>query len=257
MSREKFTAAANMGIDIRGPMADLTSARDLLKRGAFRDALDSAKRADGAVDTIIQGYRTVEGRLKEMHRAFAETEAFGVQTVRARKLAEVARQAYQERNLADVAKAVDAAAEELRKAERERVMQSIERAEFVLTGVDVGANVAPLEAIHRNLNGFLARGQAGDIVAAREKARATLASVSEELAAFVRARIATAEGLKIDVDEMSDLVRRSRLAFGVQNYHEGLRLLNEANERASKMTALHRQAYNAIASGAAFVAEAK
>src|SRR5437667_3996445 len=50
---------------------------------------------------------------------------------------------------------------------------------------------------------------------------------------------------------------RSRLAFGVQNYHEGLRLLNEANDRASKTTALHRQAYNAIASGAAFVAEAK
>src|SRR3989442_1109514 len=124
-------------------------------------------------------------------------------------------------------------------------------------GVDVGANVAPLEAIHRNLNGFLARGQVGDIVAAREKARATLASASDELTAFVRARITTAEGLKIDVDEMSDLVRRSRLAFGVQNYHEGLRLLNEANERASKMTALHRQAYNAIASGAAFVAEAK
>src|SRR5213596_2365077 len=127
----------------------------------------------------------------------------------------------------------------------------------VRMGVDVGANVAPLEAIHRNLNGFLARGQAGDIVAAREKARAIIASASEELAAFVRARITTAEGLKIDVDEMSDLVRRSRLAFGVQNYHEGLRLLNEANERASKMTALHRQAYNAIASGAAFVAEAK
>src|SRR5207249_856614 len=89
----------------------------------------------------------------------------------------------------------------------------------------------------------------------REDRRA--ASASEELNAFVRARITNAQGLKIDVDEMSDLVRRSRLAFGVQNYHEGLRLLNEANERASKMTALHRQAYNAIASGAAFVAEAK
>src|SRR3989454_410494 len=318
-SREKFTAAANMGIEIQGPMADLTSARDLLKRGAFRDALDSAKRADAAVDTIIQGYRTVEGRLKEMHRAFAEAEAFGVQTVRARKLAEVARQAYQERNLADVAKAVDATAEELRKAERERVMQSIERAEFVLTlgeqagadladasrllqeaivatkadehrkalqlagdaqakaerilsdragekivalraalphlgddagslkailnradasiasrdfedtfralaeggkfveiqihthaeeivgdlalavrmGVDLGANVARLEAVHRELNGFLARGQAGDIVAAREKARATLASASEELGAFGRARITTAQALQM------------------------------------------------------------
>src|SRR5207245_4096522 len=101
-SRDKFPAAANMGIDLHGPMADLTSARDLLKRGAFRDALDAAKRADGAVDAIINGYRTVEGRLKEIHRAFAEAEAFGVQTVRARKLAEAARQAYQERNLADV-----------------------------------------------------------------------------------------------------------------------------------------------------------
>src|SRR2546429_5462089 len=63
-SREKFTAAANMGIDIQGPMADLTGARDLLKRGAFSAALDSAKRADGAVDTIIQGYRNVERRLR-------------------------------------------------------------------------------------------------------------------------------------------------------------------------------------------------
>src|SRR2546422_227947 len=355
-SREKFPAAANRGIDLQGPMAALTSARDLLKRGAFREALDAAKRADGAVDAIINGYRTVEGRLKEIHRAFAEAEAFGVQTVRARKLAEAARQAYQERNLADVAKAVDAAAEELRKAERERVMQSIERAEFVLTvgeqagadlgepsrllqdaivatkadehrkalqlagdaqakaerilgdrasekigalrgalphlgddagtlkallnradasigtrdfedtfralaegerfveiqirthaeeivgdlalavrmGVDLGANVALLETIHRELNGFLTRGQTGDIVAAREKARALLGSASEELLAFVRARITTAHGLKIDVDEMSDLARRSRLAFGVQNYHEGLRLLNEANERAPR-----------------------
>src|SRR5437867_1602446 len=273
-SRKKFTAAANMGIDIQGPMADLTGARDLLKRGAFSAALDSAKRADGAVDTIIQGYRNVERRLKELHRAFAETEGFGVQTVRARKLAEVARQAYQERNLADVAKAVDAAAEELRKAERERVMQSIERAEFVLTlGEQAGADLSDASRLlqaaivatkadeHRKALQLAgdAHARAERILSDRagEKRKATAASASEGLNAFGRARITNAQGLKIDVDEMSDLVRRSRLAFGVQNYHEGLRLLNEANERASKMTALHRQAYNAIASGAAFVAEAK
>src|SRR5207244_10044847 len=109
----------------------------------------------------------------------------------------------------------------------------------------------------RQLSGCTARDATADIAGAREKARALLGSASEELLAFVRARITTAHGLKIDVDEMSDLARRSRLAFGVQNYHEGLRLLNEANERAGKMTALHRQAYDAIASGAAFVAEAK
>src|SRR2546426_466636 len=295
-SREKFTAAANMGIDIQGPMADLTGARDLLKRGAFSDALDSAKRADGAVDTIIQGYRNVERRLKELHRAFAATEAD--EHRKALQLAGDA-QARAERILSDRAGekivALRASLPHLGddagslKALLNRADASIASRDFedtfraldegekfveiqvhthaeeivgdlalaVRMGVDLGANVAQLEAVHRELNGFLGRGRAGDIVAAREKAKATLASASEELNAFVRARITNAQGLKIDVDEMSDLVRRSRLAFGVQNYHEGLRLLNEANERASKMTALHRQAYNAIASGAAFVAEAE
>jgi hypothetical protein len=378
-SREKFMAAANMGIDLKGPMGDLTNARESIKRGAFREAIDAAKRADTAVDQTLEAYRKVEGRLKEVHHAFPEVEGFGVQTVRARKLAEAARQAYQDRNLAEVEKAVDGAMDELRKAERERVMQSMERGEFVLTlgeqngvdlsgpsnllkeaivatkadehrkalqlaakveadaerllaehasarlailrssiphlgddgsslkalvnradasigsrdfesafkalgegekyidgrirtnaeeivgdlalavrmGVDLGANVASLEIVHRELNGFLAGGRAREIITAREKATAALAGCVEELGGLVRGRIATAQGLKIDVDEMSDLVRRARLAFGVQNYHEGLRLLNEGNDRAGKSTSLHRQAFNAIASAAAFVAEAK
>src|SRR2546427_1125472 len=378
-SREKFMAAANMDIDLKGPMEDLNNAREAVKRGAFREAIDSAKRADTGVDQILESYRKVEGRLKEVHRSFAEAEAFGVQTTRARKLAETARQAYQDRNLVDVEQAVDGAMDELRKTERERVMQSLERGEFVLTlaeqngvdvsgpskllqdaivatkanehrkalrlaadveteterlladhatarvaiprssvphlgddgsslkalvnradassgsrdfegafkaigegekfiegrirtnaeeivgdlavavrmGVDLGANVASLEIVHRELNGFLAGGRAGEIITAREKATGALAGCVEELSGLVRGRIATAQGLKIDVDAMSDLVRRARLAFGVQNYHEGLRLLNEGNDRASKATALHRQAFNAIASAAAFVAEAK
>src|SRR3989454_1177826 len=296
-SREKFMAAANMDINLKAPMEDLNNAREAVKRGAFREAIDSAKRADTGVDQILEGYRKVEGRLKEVHRSFAETEAFGVQTTRARKLAETARQAYQDRNLVDVEQAVDGAMDELRKTERERVMQSLERGEFVLTlaeqngvdvsgpskllqdaivatkanehrkalrlaadvrmGVDLGANVASLEIVHRELNGFLAGGRAGEIITAREKATGALAGCVEELSGLVRGRIATAQGLRIDVDEMSDLVRRARLAFGVQNYHEGLRLLNDGNDRASKATALHRQAFNAIASAAAFVAEAK
>src|SRR2546425_3828356 len=286
-SREKFMAAANMDINLKAPMEDLNNAREAVKRGAFREAIDSAKRADTGVDQILEGYRKVEGRLKEVHRSFAEAEAFGVQTTRARKLAETARQAYQDRNLVDVEQAVDGAMDELRKTERERVMQSLERGEFVLTlaeqngvdvsgpskllqdaivgdlavavrmGVDLGANVASLEIVHRELNGFLAGGRAGEIITAREKATGALAGCVEELSGLVRGRIATAQGLKIDVDAMSDLVRRARLAFGVQNYHEGLRLLNEGNDRASKATALHRQAFNAIASAAAFVAEAK
>src|SRR5207245_10077845 len=40
------------------------------------DLIDSAKRADTGVDQILESYRKVEGRLKEVHRSFAEAEAF-------------------------------------------------------------------------------------------------------------------------------------------------------------------------------------
>jgi hypothetical protein len=378
-SREKFVAAANMGIDLKSPMEDLNGAREAIRRGAFQEALALAKRADTALNAVLDRYKAVETRLKELHRSFADVEAFGVQTVRARKMAEAARQAYQERNPAEVEKAIASAFDELKRAERERVMESLERAEFILTlgeqnganlsepsrilqdaivatksedlrraldlasdargkaerilaedaarqisslrtslphlgdesgalkallnradasmasqdfegvfkavadgqkvvesrvrtraneivgdlalavrmGVDLGANVASLEALHRDLNANLASGRVAEIVATREGATKALAQAADSLLTLVRSRIATAQNLKLDVDEMNDFVRRARMAFGVQNYHEGLRLLNEANERAGKTAGIHRQAYNAIASAAAFVAEAK
>ena len=378
-SREKFVAAANMGIELKGPVEDLNQARDAIRRGAFPEALALAKRADAGIDGILDHYRAVEQRLKDLHRSFVEVEGYGVQTVRARKLAEAASQAYQERKPAEVDKAIESAFDELKRAERERVMESIERAEFILTlgeqngvdlsepskllqdaivatkadefrraldlttgatgnaermlsqyaagqisalraslphlgdessalkallnradasmasqdfegafkavaqgqkvvegrvrtraeeivadlalavrmGVDLGANVASLEKLHRDLNAHLANGRIAEIVATRQNAATALAAAADNFVSLVRSRIAAAQGLRIDVDEINDLVRRARMAFGVQNYHEGLRLLNDANDRAGKTAAMHRQAYNAIATAAAFVAEAK
>lgn len=378
-SREKFVAAVNIGVDLKSPLEKLNHAREALKRNAFREALESAKTAEAEVETILARYQTIEGRLKELHRSFAGAEAYGVNTKAARTLAERAREAYQRRDPATVERSVEGAFDELRKAERERVMGAIERVEFVLTlgeqhgadlaeasklleeaivatkadehrnalklatdagakadaaltdfastrvaslrgalphlgdessglkalinradtavasrdfegafkavdeglafvegrvrsqaeeivrdlgvaidvGLDVGANVSALEPIHRQLRGLLAGGRIAEIVAAREQAVGALGTVTEALVAAVRARITTAQGLKINVEDTADLLRRARMAFGVQSYHEGLALLSESNERANKATAMHRQAYNAIASAAAMVAEAK
>lgn len=378
-SREKFAQASNLGIDLQGPVTAMNSAREAFKRNAFREALDYAKRADAEVDEILDRYRKVESRLKELHRAFADAEGFGVSTARARRFAAVARQAYQERNPADVERAVEAAFEELRKAEREQVMQTIERAEFILTvgeqngadlsepskllqeailatkaeeyrkalqlttdvqrkagqvladqaakrlsalrasvphlgddgsslkalinradasmasqdfegafkavaegqtfvdgriralaetivsdlslavnlGVDLGADVASLEAIHREVSSLLANRRVAEIVGARDRVTSAYMTTLDNLVTLAKARITAAQGLKIDVDEITDLLRRARSSFAVQNFHDGLRLLNDANDRANKATALHRQAYNAIASAAAIVADAK
>src|SRR5438034_2942838 len=93
----------------------------------------------------------------------------------------------------------------------------------VRVGVDVGANVTALEALHRELNAYLGGGQVAEIVATRDKATAALAGITDALVSLVRGRIGAAQGLKIEVDDLNDLVRRARMAFGVQNYHEGLR----------------------------------
>src|SRR2546430_7346842 len=49
-SREKFTAAANMGIDLRAPLEDMNGAREAIRRGAFQEALEYVKRADAGVE---------------------------------------------------------------------------------------------------------------------------------------------------------------------------------------------------------------
>ncbi len=141
-SREKFVAAVNLGIDLKEALADLGNARAALQGNAFREALDWAKKADDKVDATVAHYRSAQERLKELHRSFADAEARAVDATAARRLAEQARDAYQKHDLAGVEKAIDSAHEELRKSEREQVMRTIERAEFMLTmgeqnGVDL------------------------------------------------------------------------------------------------------------------------
>ena len=142
-SREKFVAAVNLGIDLKDPLGFLGNARQALQRSAFQEAMDWAQKADDAVDRTVAQYRSAQERLKALHRSFAESEARGVETKAARRLAEVARNAYQQHDLAGLEKAVDDAHEELRKSEREEVMRTIERVEFTLTvGEQRGADLA-------------------------------------------------------------------------------------------------------------------
>ncbi len=378
-SREKFVAAVNLGIDLQEPLGDLGTARQALQRGAFREAMDWAKKADDAVDRIVAQYREAQERLKALHRAFAESEARGVDTKSARRLAEQARDAYQGHDLAALEKAVEGAHDELRKAEREQVMRAIERAEFILTvgeqsgadlsqasklledaivatkanehgraldlvgqtqataeevihgainertailrnaaphmgdagaelrsilsrvdtaatsndfeaafhgledgrrfvdertrasaeqsvaslalaiqlGVEVGVDTSAADAMHRELNGALSAGRVADVLAAHERVASTLAAASEGLSKAIAVRIAQAQALHINVDEMVDFLQRAQVALNLQNHTEALALLKEAADRANKATALYRQAHDALSGAAAFVADAR
>jgi len=378
-SREKFVAAVNLGVDLAEPIANLNKARDALQRNAFREALERAKEADDGVDAIVGRYRNAEGRLRDLHRAFAEAEAFGVSTKSARKIAEQAREAYQNRDPAGLERAIASAFEELGRSEHERTMEIIEQSEFVLTlgerngadlagpsgileeaiaaakaqeyrkaldlaakaqaaaeaaiqkrleeglaglrgalphlgddasagkallnraeagltsrdfdgafraldeaqqtldsrtkrlaaeavedlgiavqmGIDLGADVTGVDGLYKELNGLLGDGRTAEVLATRDRVRSLLATASENLFNLVKNRVAQARELKIDIEEMRDLLKRSKMALGAESYHDGLSLLKECNDLARKATAVHRQTQTALSSAAALVAEAR
>lgn len=378
-SREKFVAAVKLGVDLKEPIANLNKAREALQRNAFRESLDWAKKADDGVDQIVNRFRSAEDRLRDLHRAFAEAETFGATTTSARRIAEQAREAYQNHDPEGMERAIAAAFDELSRAEHERAMQSIEQTEFVLTlgernsadlteasklleesiraakaqeygkaldiagkaqaraedaiqkrlhegltglrgalphlgddasavkaflnraeasvasrdfdgafsaleeaqralegrtkvlaaeavedlgltvqmGLDLGADVTGVEGLYKELNGLLGDGRTAEVLAARDRVRSLLATASDNLFNMVKNRVAQARELKIDIEEMRDLLKRSKMALSVESYHDGLALLKDCNDRARKATAVHRQTQTALASAAALVAEAR
>ena len=378
-SREKFVAAVNLGIDLKDPLNDLGNARAALQRGAFREAVDWAQKADVAVDKVVVDYRAAQERLKALHRAFAEAEARGVDTKPARREVERARNAYQEHDLAGLAAAVTAAGEELKKSEREQVMRAIEHAESTLTvgeqrgadlteaskileeailaakaddvkrafdlvgqvetkgetaiqahfgarlsvlrnalphvgegaadlkaivakaeaavaghdyeaafqrldegrrfvedrsrdvaeqllealgltvqmGADLGVDVRAAEALFKEFNGAVSGGKAADAIASRDRVQSVLAAAADKLVEVVRTRIAQAQSLRIDVEEMAGSLSRAQSDLNVRSYATGLRLLKEVSDRASRATAEYRQANDALSASAAFIAEAR
>ena len=130
-------------------------------------------------------------------------------------------------------------------------------ATVVRMGVDLGADVAGLDTFHKEMNALLGAGRHIDVLGARERIRSTVATASDNLFNLVKNRVAQARELKIDIEEMRDLLKRSRMAFGVENFHEALVLMKECSDKAGRATAMYRQAQTALASAAAFAAEAR
>lgn len=378
-SREKFVIAVNVGADLAGAMAHLNEARQAFQRGAYPDAIGWAKKADEEVEKVIGRFRSAEAKLRDLHRAFAEAEAHGVDTAGARRLADQGRQAYHERDQDGLERLIGSAFETLERAQGERAAQVIGQAEALLTlgerhgsdlaeaskvleqsmlaarakdhpkaldlaarsmtqaeeairqraadmstalrdvlphlgddgatikvllnraeasaeardfeeafgsldeartsaegrvrelasqavddlatvvqmGVDLGADVTGIDRTYKEMNGLLGADRHLDVLAARERIRSTVATASDNLFNLVKHRVAQARELKIDIEEMRDLLKRSKMAFSVEDFHEGLVLLKECNDKSGTATAMYRRAQTTLAGAAALAAEAR
>ncbi len=124
-------------------------------------------------------------------------------------------------------------------------------------GADLGTDVATVEGLYRELNGILGSGRIAQVLASRERVQSVLGTAADVLFNLVKNRVAEARELRIDIEEMRELLKRSKMALSVESFHEGLAFLKECSDRARKATAMHRQTQKALASAAALAAEAR
>jgi len=124
-------------------------------------------------------------------------------------------------------------------------------------GIELGCDVAALEAAHKEANGAIDRGRYAEVIGLKEKAMRELGVVADNVFNLVKAKVVEAKNLSIDITEMRELLKRAKMALGVEDYTEALTLLRDCNAAANKTVGLHKEVYNAISSAAALVAEAK
>jgi len=378
-SREKFVTAKNIGADLTPAIEHLNKARGALQAGQFKEALAASKRADEAVDQIVREYQNVEGEIRTMQRSFADAEVLGVDTSPAKRYLERARSLLTTRDFRAAVEMLRRSRDELERAQSERAMEVIQKAEFLLTagekmganldepsraleeavtaakgktfaramelatrsrelaeraiqraltdstaglqsslqflgedassvrnlllnaesalsardfetahgyleeamrlaegktkdkalqfhdllrgaiqiGIELGCDVTALESGLKEANGNIDRGRYAEVIGLKERLLREVGVAADNIFNLVKAKVVEAKNLNVDIAEMRDLLKRAKMALGVEDYGEALGLLRDCNAQANKTVGIHKEVYNAISSAAALVAEAK
>ena len=122
---------------------------------------------------------------------------------------------------------------------------------------DLGSDVGTLDGVLREMNSAVADGRYADVIGMRERVGKDIAIASDSVFNLVKQKVVQAKNMRINIDEMRELLKRAKMSLGVEDVVEALRLMKETNDRANKVLDLYRTTHNAISSAAALVAEAK
>lgn len=241
------------GVDA-GEAARIFEAADLAaKSGETRKALDLAAQAQSKADALITNHvadqiANLRDLLPQLGEATNTVRTFldraeGLSSARDHDAALLA--------LAEAHSAVGG----LTTAAASEAVEDL--ALCVRMGADLGADVSLVDSLYSELSGWLAEGKGSMVLGSRDRIRATLGTASDGLFNLVKARVAQAQVLKMDIEGMRELLKRSKMALSIENYHEGLVHLEKCAAEVNRATAAHREAQTTLASAAALLAEAK
>jgi len=248
-----FRLAQSYGVDARAAGSLLSEADASAKAGETGKALDLATRAKAEAEAAIASHISNQiANLRGLLPQLGE-KASPVRTLLGRAEALETSQDHE-----GALRAIEEAHTTVGGLSASAALEAIEDlALCVRMGGDLGADVSLVESLHRELHAWHSEGKVSLVLGAMDRLRATLGTAADGLFNLVKARVAQAQALKMDIEAMRDLLKRSKMALTVENYHEGLLLLKKCSDDVSRATAAHREAQTTLASAAALLAEAK
>lgn len=237
-SRDKFVRAKAIGADITLAIEHLNRARAALQAGQFQDALAASRKADETVEAIVREYQDVEGEIRTMKRAFAEAEALGVDTSPAKRYMERAQTVLASRDFRGAVEQIRRSRDELERAQSDRAMEVIEKAEFMLTsGEKMGAS---LEEASRTLEDAVtaAKGKAfGKAMEFATRSRElTERAVQKSLNESITGLNSSMQFLGEDASSVRTLLERAESALSARDFETAYGYLEEAMRLAEGKT---------------------
>jgi len=230
VSRDKFVTAKNIGADISPALEWLNRARGALQKGQFQEALGASKKADEAVEQIVREYQTVEGEIRNLQRAFADAEVLGVDTSPARRLLDRARAALGQRDFRAAVDQLRRSHDELERAQSDRTMEVIEKAEFLLTaGEKIGANLQEASA---SLEEAITAGKGKNFSKAMEMAtrsrELTERSIQRALNETIQGLHSSLQFLGDDASAVRTFLERAESALSARDFETAYGYVEEA-----------------------------
>ncbi|MEW5937715.1 MAG: hypothetical protein AB1665_07850, partial [Candidatus Thermoplasmatota archaeon] len=231
LSRTKFLTATKLGVDIAGAIEHLNSAREALKAGRFKEALEYARKSDDVVDLLVRDYEEAEETIASLEQALADAMAIGVDTNKASKCHQEAKEALGSRNFSQVSILVHKGLSEIEGDLYKHAMEHLEVGELVVsTGDRIGA---PMAEPRRTLL------EASKVL--REKRFKEAAGLADQAAAkaeveirghvnsfLMTADLAISQADVADISSASELLSRAREAFDKSAYDTAYDLASQA-----------------------------
>ncbi len=248
-----LTSGERMGADLSEPSKALEDAILATKEKDYRRAMELAMRSRELAEAALR--KRLEDGLAGLK---ASLQFLGEDAASVRSLIAKAESALAAK---DVEGAFGFIAEgqkvaEARTKDRATQYHDAVRAAVQL-GQDLGVEGGSLEAIFKDTNAATTEGRYADIIGIKERGAKELAVASEKLFNLVKQKVVQAKNMRIDIEEMRDLLKRAKMSLGVEDYVDAIRLMRETNEKANRVLDLYRTTHHAISSAAALVAEAK